>query len=449
MAVNAFAIRGVVEGFYGVYYTVPQRLDLLRFLGAYGFNYYVYGPKDDWQHRRHWREPYPPEALAEFAQTVPVADACGITFCFALSPGVSMCYSAEADFAALTAKFTALHAVGVRAFCLLLDDIATEFKYAADAAVFTSYAAAHADLCRRTADWLKAFDPACTLSMCPTHYHGRPPFEPYLLELGRQLPPEMAVMYTGPQVCSPTITAADALAFAQAVGRPVLIWDNYPVNDTSMSAELHLGPIRGRAPDLAAAVSGLLVNPMNQPEASKIALHTFAAYFADPAGYDPAEAWEAALAVVAGPASAPALHQVAEHLLFSCLADPLTPALLPLAADVLATPPNASAPLLLEAELQRLEAAVYHLRNRCANLALRADLLPWLAQLERWLHVGLAALALLLAAPLANRAQLRRRLTRALAAARAHPERVAAEALADLAEAALRAADAVEAAQSA
>ena len=52
---SPFAIRGVVEGFYGVFYTAPQRDDLIRFVGRHGFNYYLYGPKNDRRHRTRWR----------------------------------------------------------------------------------------------------------------------------------------------------------------------------------------------------------------------------------------------------------------------------------------------------------------------------------------------------------------------------------------------------------
>src|SRR5688572_1479837 len=48
---SPFTLRGAVEGFYGVFYTPPERNDLIRFLGKNGFNLYVYGPKNDRQHR--------------------------------------------------------------------------------------------------------------------------------------------------------------------------------------------------------------------------------------------------------------------------------------------------------------------------------------------------------------------------------------------------------------
>src|SRR5262249_3008812 len=79
---------------------------------------------------------------------------------------------------------------------------------------------------------------------------------------------------------------------------PVVLWDNFPVNDGVVSNNLHLGPLTGRDAELPGALGGYLLNPMTQPHASLVALHTAATYFADPRAYDPEAAWTAALAEV-------------------------------------------------------------------------------------------------------------------------------------------------------
>ena len=70
---SPFRVRGVIEGFYGPFYTHPERLSLLEFLGARGFNFYLYAPKNDRQHRARWREPYAEKILAQFSEAVRVA----------------------------------------------------------------------------------------------------------------------------------------------------------------------------------------------------------------------------------------------------------------------------------------------------------------------------------------------------------------------------------------
>ena len=58
--------RGVIEGFYGRPFSHEQRLGLIRFIGAHGFNCYAYAPKNDPLHRERWRDPYPADEIARF-----------------------------------------------------------------------------------------------------------------------------------------------------------------------------------------------------------------------------------------------------------------------------------------------------------------------------------------------------------------------------------------------
>jgi hyaluronoglucosaminidase len=384
-------IRGLAEAFYGVYYTFPERNDLIRFLAAHGFNYYLYGPKNDRQHRARWREAYPAKIMSKFADTVQLAQHLGITFCYSLGPGVSMCYASSSDFTAITTKFSAFHDIGVRAFSLLLDDITPDFVHEQDREHYLSYAEAHADLCNRVYSWLQALDPACTLSMCPTDYHGTEPFSPYLRELGAKLHPAIDIFYTGPEICSPTISLSTVEAFARAVGRTPMIWDNYPVNDLAMQPELHIGPITGRDPLLGNGVHGLLINPMNLTEATKIPLLTWAAYLNDPLNYDAEVAWKDALRTVGGEESADALSCLLENSRTSFLGRPQEHQFTTLTQKVLDSLEGGEAvtgnPAVAElgAALTALDEACYHLKNRMDNLALRNNLLPWIEAAELWL----------------------------------------------------------------
>jgi hyaluronoglucosaminidase len=239
-------------------------------------------------------------------------------------------------------------------------------------------------------------------------------------------------------VCVPAITAADARAFGEAIQRKPLIWDNYPVNDLAMAPELHIGALRGRDPALAEVVTGMVANPMNQPEATKVPLQTYAEYLADPAGYDPDAAWERALRAAAGrEADYRALRLLAELSLRSCLHEPEAVTLKRLAAEALAamergeaiaTSPAAQA---LERYLVSLDEAVYHLRYRLPNLALRNDLLPWLEKLEHLAWMGRHTLAVLQAAEHgAPLERARRQWMEATEAYTKHPMHLSGEALA-------------------
>ena len=115
---------------------------------------------------------------------------------------------------------------------------------------------------------------------------------PYLAELGAGLPPDVDVMWTGPTVCSPQLRADDARGWTEALGGPrTVVWDNTPVNDAMMTNVLHLGPYRGRDPDLVDVVGGVLCNPMTQARASLVQLATAMDFLRDPDGYDADAAW--------------------------------------------------------------------------------------------------------------------------------------------------------------
>ena len=115
--------RGTVEGFYGPPWTHQDRMDQLAFYGDVKMNTYIYAPKDDPYHRERWRDPYPPDKLAQVQELIRQAAAHHVKFTFALSPGTSICYSNPADFQALQAKLQVMYDSGVRDFSVPLDDI--------------------------------------------------------------------------------------------------------------------------------------------------------------------------------------------------------------------------------------------------------------------------------------------------------------------------------------
>ena len=47
LVLRPFAVRGVVEGFYGTPWKHDARLEVMSFLAARGMNAYAYAPKDD------------------------------------------------------------------------------------------------------------------------------------------------------------------------------------------------------------------------------------------------------------------------------------------------------------------------------------------------------------------------------------------------------------------
>ena len=308
---HTFAIRGVVEGFFGPPWSHAARMKMIDFMGAAGYNCYIYAPKDDPFHRDRWREDYPKADAKKIACLAAECAMRGVDFCWALSPGLSIRYSSAKQFQELCAKFLALSHLGVKTFALFLDDIPEEIQHTSDKKHFPSLAAAHADLANRLLAHLEKKVPGARLWFCPTAYFGDGS-SPYIATLGAQLDRKIDVFWTGPQVVSPSISAAQARAFAKALGRKPLLWDNYPVNDYNRST-LNIGPLRGRDPKLGSLLAGYFTNPMNEPFASKLPLLTIADYLKAPEKYDPEKSFRAAVRKLCGPDAAAPLELLSQY----------------------------------------------------------------------------------------------------------------------------------------
>ncbi|MGQ9515308.1 MAG: beta-N-acetylglucosaminidase domain-containing protein [Thermoproteota archaeon] len=255
-------------------------------------------------------------------------DACkkhGIEFCFAISPGLSLRYSSDEDFRKLADKVETIGSIGVRWFGLFFDDIPEELKDEEDRKVFGSLAEAQAYIANRLEKLLRSRNENSKLVICPTQYYLVEP-TPYLQILGEKTSPSILIMWTGRGVCSKELTCKDADTYASSIKRKPFVWDNYPVNDYNRY-RLFIGPYRGREKQLPLHLSGIVSNPMNEAEASKIPLLTFADYLQNPNTYDPERSWRSALKKVAGKTSYRYIKLFAEQSQSSFLQDDESPEL--------------------------------------------------------------------------------------------------------------------------
>src|SRR6185437_1980296 len=163
---------------------------------------YVYSPKNDPYLRDQWRDPYPPAQLAVLKTLVERATANPVQFTYALSPGLSVCYSSASDVQALVAKFQSLWDIGVRSFSIPLDDISyTHWNCVADQAkVGTGGGAAGAAqaylLNEVQRDFIATHLGAQRLQMVPTEYSNIAD-SPYQPAIRPQLDPAVVVGWTG------------------------------------------------------------------------------------------------------------------------------------------------------------------------------------------------------------------------------------------------------------
>ncbi len=300
----AMTYRGLIEGFYGTPWSHEDRLALMDYLGAHRMNTFEYAPKDDPYHRERWREPYPEQELARLGELVDRAAANRVDFTFALSPGLSVCYSSQDDFEAVVAKFEALYGLGARSFNIPLDDIDYNAWHCdADVERFgtgpgaAGRAQAHL-LNRVQREWVEVKGDVAPLQMVPTEYYNVAE-SPYKRELRERMDSDIVVMWTGTAVIPERITVAQAEQARQVFGHEILIWDNYPVNDYA-AGRLLLAPFSGRENGLSEQVAGIVSNPMNQAALSELALFSFAEFGWNDVDYDATESWTAATVELAG-----------------------------------------------------------------------------------------------------------------------------------------------------
>lgn len=287
-----FPYRGIVEGFYGAPWSHKVRLSLIDFYGRNKLNTYVYGPKDDPYHSSpNWRKPYPADQARNIHELVEACEKNRVEFVWAIHPGKDIKWNEE-DYNNLKRKFDLMYQLGVRSFAIFFDDISGEGTNPAKQVELLN---------RLTKDFVKVKGDVSPLIICPTDYSrawANPTPEGSLSVYGRTLDPSVRVFWTGDVVCS-DITRSTLAWVNSRIKRPALFWWNYPVTDYVRHIVLQ-GPVYGLENTITAGeMTGLLSNPMEHGEASKLALYSVADYAWNPAAYNALDSWERALAVMA------------------------------------------------------------------------------------------------------------------------------------------------------
>lgn len=261
-------------------------------------NTYLYAPKDDLKHRANWREPYDAVEAEALRALIANAQQRGVTFIYALGPGLDVRYSDPADFEHLTKRLGQMHALGCRDFALLFDDIPDRMS-AEDQAHWKSFAAAQCALTNRLFAWAREREPAGTFHFCPTPYCGRMAARGlggpgYLETVGRELAPEIEIFWTGPEIISREIPLAHLQEVTAWLRRKPTLWDNLHANDYD-GHRFYCGPFAGRPPELRDAVAGILTNPNTEFPLNFIPLRTTAEFARGRGPWDPREAYLRAL----------------------------------------------------------------------------------------------------------------------------------------------------------
>lgn len=276
------ASRGVVEGFYGTPWSHEKRLRQIEFYGKFKLNTYIYGPKDDPYHSSpNWRKPYPEREAEQIKSLVNKSKENFVDFVWAIHPGKDIKWNEE-DRVNLINKFEKMYELGVKAFAVFFDDISGDGTNPVKQAELLNYI--HDNFVAKKHD-------VNPLIMCPTEYNRSwsNPKKKYLETLGENLYPSIEIMWTGNYVIA-DIDKETMEWINSRIKRKAYIWWNFPVSDYVRDRML-LGAAYGNSNDVKNDMSGFVSNPMEHPEASKIAIYGVADYTWNVEKYDSDLAW--------------------------------------------------------------------------------------------------------------------------------------------------------------
>ena len=253
-------ICGVVEGYYGRPWPSELRLRYADYLAALGLNTFLYCPKADPFLRKRWQEQWPQEEWSKLKQLAGIYHERDLNFGLGLSPYALYQEYGPNEQSSLRRKVLDIASLGTPLLALLFDDMPGDMPDLAERQA-------------RIAADVQQWCPQIRLLICPTYYScdpalekhfGRRP-ENYWEELGAALSPAIDIFWTGNKVCSDTIVTGDVEGIGKLLGRKVILWDNYPVNDgATRSNFLYLESLPGREAGLRGKLNGHLCNPMNQ-----------------------------------------------------------------------------------------------------------------------------------------------------------------------------------------
>ncbi|GAA0107848.1 MULTISPECIES: beta-N-acetylglucosaminidase domain-containing protein [Clostridium] len=302
-------IRGFIEGYYGIPWTNEDRMSLMEFGGEFKMTSYIFAPKDDLYHTRKWRELYPEEELAAIAEMVEVGVKSKTKFVWTAHPFMGGFNTNDYDneMIKLKAKFDQLYSVGVRQFGILGDDVGNLDKQIV------------VNMMNELSEWGKEKGDVYDFVFCPAGYNAS--WQGDYSELNiydAQFPEDVQIFWTGNSVCAPvsqdTLTnfKTHRLEEGKDSRRSPLFWLNWPVNDINMK-RLMMGKgsllhTNINIEDLA----GVVTNPMQDAEPSKVSLFAIADYAWNVKGFDDDKSWEDSFKYIDSDASE-ALHTIAKH----------------------------------------------------------------------------------------------------------------------------------------
>ena len=266
---------GLIEGYFGRNWSWADRKYVVATLAGAGYTFFHYAPKVEALLRRRWRDPFADSALRALADFAGLCRSHGVRFGMGLTPFDALRSFGTAERRDLRAKLGQLRSLGLDDLLVMFDDLRGDVP----------------DVALRQAEIVgecTAENVAARVFMVPSYYSDDPVldrvFGPrpigYLRDLGANLGADVAIYWTGEEICSREYSPGHLNQVADELGRKVALWDNYPVNDGSRKAGfLNLRAFTGRPASLAGYVTHHAVNPLSQPRLGCIPALTLSASY--------------------------------------------------------------------------------------------------------------------------------------------------------------------------
>ena len=266
------ASRGFIEGYYGDPWSTEDRINLMTWGGYYKLNSYFYAPKNDPKHNSNWRQLYTDEEIETLIK--PLADAGNASKCrfvYALHTFMNNAVRFDTeehyqeDLAIVQAKFEQVIEAGVRQVAILADDAANVgadnyIKFLND---MTDWLA---EMGKKYPD-LKQTLPFCTVEYM---YNGQSYYQ--------QFPENVQIVMTGGRIWG-EVSNSFTETFTNTAGRGPYMWINWPCTDNSKNHLIMGGYSTFLHPGVdPAKIQGIVLNPMQQSEPSKVAIFGNACY---------------------------------------------------------------------------------------------------------------------------------------------------------------------------
>ena len=309
-------IRGVIEGYYGIPWSYQDRKSLLTFGSQWKANTFIFAPKDDPYHREKWDELYPTELVQEIGKLAKLGNETKNRFVWTISPlghvaGLARSEGTDSAMALLAEnidkmlkKFDQLYDVGIRQFGVLGDDVGSlPLQYVVQ-------------LMNAVSRWADEKGDVYDTLYCPASYNSAWAWIPEELNAYEEgFAENIQIFWTGSTTCGPVVQdTINVFKHQENNGltrRDPLFWLNWPVNDVDMS-RVFLGKGEMLEKNIN-HLAGVVTNPMQEAEASKLAIFAICDYTWNTTQFHDQTSWQNSIKYIE-PNATKELLAIAEHM---------------------------------------------------------------------------------------------------------------------------------------